>query len=278
MHQAGQGVIGVPPGGRPGGTPCSNRASTSSRQARSARPRPRLRSAPRTTVGSSSVGEKMSHLVPRGRPRPATCSRRDRGDPDARSPGGSVGPAMVVAAPTATRRWSTSGSSIAVRRPERQRGEDRVPRSLRSAPFRIDGTYRRFQPRRRATSTMSCSAVTGSPAPAGRSRWSARAPCRPAGMPPGSAARAADRPGTPSAPARSRSTSSSSRPRPIQTFQLTTAKLVAEAARLGLGGRREIEGDGARPRSAASPPGEPRVRLRALSLRRERRPGRKPRQ
>ncbi len=67
-----------------------------------------------------------------------------------------VRPESVVAAPTATRRWRTSGNSTAPTGPSGSGVRIALPRSLRSAPFRMLGTYRRFQPRPRATSTISC--------------------------------------------------------------------------------------------------------------------------
>ena len=71
-HQPGERMVGVPPGGHTGGTPKWKPASCRSRQAGSARPRPRLRSAPSTAVSSSTAASRWRIWTAR----PAAPSQR----------------------------------------------------------------------------------------------------------------------------------------------------------------------------------------------------------
>ena len=104
----------------------------------------------------------------------------------------------------------------------------RCPDRSAGGPFRMDGTYRRFQPQ--ACARPPRHPASGADAPPTRAaawpfdRAGIVSSCRNASWISSTGVRS---PGTPSAPAWSRSTSSTSRPRPIHTFQLTTASLDA---------------------------------------------------
>ena len=229
---AGRERCGARPGGA-GGTPVAKSASPSSRQLRSRRPRPRLRSAPRTTRSPATRSSRWAVWAARPAP-PSQALPAGPAGRGARSRGASARPARGAtprAAPAAGAPAELDAPGVSEGRSDRIA----LPRSLRPVPFRMDGTYRRLRPSAWATSTMSVRGCNrGRNAPA--ARLAARPARRPArsrriGRPPGPTTTSGA-----SVVSRTRATTSASRPRPIHRFQL---RMVSEpTARSETGGAR----------------------------------------